>query len=236
MTAVASEQSKTTCARLSPRTRGLIWLEARGHTTWLAEQRPNHVHEVDAVFEQHTSFRFRLEPLGRFSCVVLTQVQEARPAEEAGTVPLQDVAKPGSIGMVLVNQKQAMVIPQRGHERARVLQTIAQRFLTNDVDAGLRRSQTVLAMQPRRRENVDEIEPRLRAGLDVVGEQLVERAVETRLRRELRAALLGPSAHWIDEGDDLDFGNPLPAAQVEFRNHSATDDRSPQSHSLVPRP
>ena len=135
-------------------------LEARGHAAGLAEQRPNHVHEVHAVFEQHAAFGLRFERLGRLPRVVLRQVQEAAPAEESLAMPPQDVAKPGPVGMVLVDQEQAVVIAQLGHERPRVLQPIAERLLTDDVRAGPRGSQAVLAMEPRRREDVHEIERR----------------------------------------------------------------------------
>ena len=113
---------------------------------------------MHAVFEQHAALRFRLERLGRLARVVLREVEEAWTAEEPRAMSFQDVAKPGAIGMVLVNEKETVVIPQLGHERPRVLQPVAERLLTDDVHAGPRGPQAVLAMQPGRREDVDEIE------------------------------------------------------------------------------
>ena len=200
-------------------------LQVRRHTAWLTEQGADHVDEVHAVFEQHPALRFRLEPLGGLVCVVLNKLQNTRPPEESVAMPLQHVAKPGAIRMVLVNEKQPMVVAQRLHERPRVLQPVAKRLLTNDVRAGLCGSQAVLAMEPRRREDIDEVERRF------LGEERVQRVVDACPRRELPAALLRTLARLIDERHDLDFGNPLPAAEVKFRDHAAADDGSSKFHA-----
>ena len=189
MTAVVSGYSVHDVRQAFPADARVDALEARGHTVGLADERANHVHEVHAVFQQHAALRFRLERLGRFPGVVLREVEEAWTAEEPRAVSFQDVAKPGPIGMVLMNGKETLVVSQLGHERPRVLQPVAERLLTDDVHPGPRGPQAVLAMQPGRREDIDEIEGC--STLVVVGKEGVQRFVKTCAGCELCAALVG---------------------------------------------
>lgn len=158
---------------------------------------------------------------------MLNQMEKARSAEESVSMSLQHVAEPRPIRMVLVDDEESRVITQRVYERPRVLQPIAERLLTNDVDACLRGSEAVLAMQPRRREDVDELQR------GFARKQIVEGFVDARVRCELFTAVLSAIALRIDERHDLDLGNPIPPSQVKFRNHPAADDRSAQLHRAI---
>ena len=84
-------------------------------------------------FEQHGTFRFVLERLRRSMCVVLRQMEKAERAKEPRAVSLPHVAKPGPIWMVLVDEKEAVIVAQLTYKRTRVRQPGAERLLTNDV-------------------------------------------------------------------------------------------------------
>jgi hypothetical protein len=158
-------------------------------------------------------------------CIVLHEMEKADGAEEPRPMSPLHVAKPGPIWMVLMNEKEAVIVAQLTYERPRLFQPVAERLLTDDVYSGLRGSKTMLAMQPGRRHDVDEIKG---PGLSwrEIGEQAVQCLMDIGERGELRPAFFGATSHRVDERDDFDFRDPLPAAEMELGNHAAADDRS----------
>ena len=162
-------------------------------------------------------------------------MEKAERAEEPRAVSLQHVAKPGPIWMVLVDEKEAVIVAQLTYKRPRVLQPVAERLLTDDVHSRLRGSETMLAVQPGRRHDVDKIK---RPGLPwrEIGEQAVQCLMDIGERGELRPAFFGATSRWIDERYDFDFRDPLPAAEMELGNHAAADDRSAQFHPRIVPP
>jgi len=63
--------------------------------------------------------------------------------------------------MILVDRKEFRIAVHGRHQRPRVVQRVAERLLADYVDVRCLREHTVLAMKPRHREDVDEVEARL---------------------------------------------------------------------------
>ncbi len=162
--------------------------------------------------------------------VVLRQMEKAERAEEARAMSLQDVAKPGPIWVVLVDEKEAVIVAELAHERPRVLQPVTQRLLTDDVHSGLGGSEAMLAVQPGRRHDVDEIKRRLHLPRRDIGEQAVQRLMDTGVRGKRCTTFFGATLHRVDERHNLDFRDPLPAAEMELGNHAAADNCSAHFH------
>ena len=113
------------------------------------------------------------------------------------------------------------------HEFPGVLQRVAQRLLADDVNARVSGEQAVLAMQPRRGEDVDEIQSLLR-------EHFLEARIHAGTRNKLLPALLRFRNGAVAQRDDLDLGNAQPPAEVELRDHSAAEKASAQLHRFIP--
>src|SRR5262245_39237633 len=86
---------------------------------------------------------------------------------------------------------------------------------------GSRSLQTMLAMEPRRRQDINEIEALAR-------EQQIEAVVALGIRNELAPARFGPLSVRVAERDNLNLRNAQPTAEMIFRNHSTADDSAAQ--------
>jgi hypothetical protein len=116
--------------------------------------------------------------------------------------------------MVLVDGEQLRAPRHLCHQRAGIIEGVAEGLLADDVNPCLLRKQAMLPVQPRHREDVDEVQP-------FGSQHTAEIVVHARFGSESVAARLGPRNRPVSECDDLHLRNPLPPPQVKLRDHPA---------------
>ena len=133
---------------------------------------------------------------------------------------------PGLEAEVFVHHETHLGCGRIGDDGLRLLKRRRERLLADDVDAAFRRLGANRLMRRRRRDDVHEVRLLLVEHLAVVG--------VTFLEAELRRDLGGLHLVAIAEGDDLDFGNPLPRLVLEVAEVARADANAFESlHSGV---
>jgi len=126
-----------------------------------------------------------------------------------------------------MNCEELVVLSQFRNQCLGFGQLAAEWLLANDMERGGGGLETMLPVQPRRRQDIDKIE---RLGR----QESIEIVIRARCRHKLSAPAFGTGKVRITNGNDLHLGNAQPGAQMVLGNHSATDDSAAQAiHGFV---